>query len=487
MSEMAASDIKHRLYAPLIEALGPSGMILDPQKIAPMTKSWRDNWISEPALVVQPASTAEVQAVIRICLEADVPVVPQGGNTGVTGAGLTRAGGKEVLLSLRRLNKIRAIDLDDNMMVVESGCILQAVKEAAEKMGRLFPMSLGAAGSCTIGGNISTNAGGLNALRYGSMRDLVAGLEVVMADGRVWNGLKLLRKDNAGYDLKQLFIGAEGTLGIITAAVLKLSTLPTRSAAAIVAVESPRHALAWLRRLLARFGNALSACELIERTCIEIARLHYPETIDPFNERHPWYVLVEVSELNRNIEIEIAISEVFGEAAKVSEVLDGVIATSKSQSEALWRLREAIPEAQRREGISFKHDISVPVSRVPEFIDKAQKSLVIRFPGIRSFAFGHLGDGNIHFNPIQARGEPVEIWHPRLAEVNRIIHDIAVELGGSITAEHGIGQLRRAELVHYKSKIDLDLMQSVKNALDPQGILNPGKIFLNNEEAWGCS
>jgi FAD/FMN-containing dehydrogenase len=461
----------------LLAVLGPRGIVNDPLQIESMTKSWRDSWDSNPLLVVQPQSADEVQAVVRICAAVGIPLVAQGGNTGLTGAGLPSADRSEVLLSLRRMNRIRDIDLDSDTMVVEAGCILEDVRNAARAAGRLFPLLLGAQGSCTIGGNIATNAGGINALRYGPMRDLVMGLEVVLADGRLWDGLKSLRKDNAGYDLKHLFIGSEGTLGIVTAAVLKLSTLPRSSGTALVGLDSPEAGLAWFRRLRTRFSEQLTACELIERVCIDTARKHIPNVIDPLDGRYPWYVLAEIATAEEGADLEEPIGEVFAAAVDAGEVRDGVIASSIAQSNELWRLREAIPDAQRQEGVSFKHDISVPVSKVPEFIRVANRKLSAAFPGIRSFAFGHLGDGNIHFNPLQAAGEAASLWKGRLDQANRITHDVAVALGGSITAEHGIGLLRREELAFYKSSVDLDLMRSVKQALDPHNIFNPGKVL----------
>ncbi len=467
-----------QLTGQLLETLGPKGIVRDEGQLESMTKPWRDKWTSEPALVVQPATTSEVQSVVRICRELGFPIVPQGGNTGVTGAALCREGGTEVLLSLRRMNRIRELDVDDDMLIAEAGCVLNDVKDAAAEVGRLFPLSLGAQGSCMIGGNIATNAGGINALRYGPMRNMVAGLEVVTADGDVWSSLKLLRKDNSGYDLKQLFIGSEGTLGVITAATLKLSMLPARSATAIVAVKSPVEAISWFRKVREAFGGQLTACELIERICIDVTARRIPGIVDPLPTKYPWYVLLEVDSLDPDAELEGRLGSLFEQAYDAGVVLDGAIASSSAQAQALWHLRESIGEAHRHEGVSFKHDISVPVSKVPAFIAEAQHRLSELYPGIRSFAFGHIGDGNIHFNPVQAEGEPAESWAGKLADINRVTHDITVKLGGSITAEHGVGQLRRSELVHYKSPLEIQMMQSIKNVLDPAGLFNPGKLLL---------
>jgi FAD/FMN-containing dehydrogenase len=472
-----STAVRGRILAPIRAAVGERGVIDDPAAMQPMLVSWRDGWVGSAAAVVQPATTAEVQAVVRICAEAGVPIVVQGGNTGVTGGGQPRETGDEVLISMRRLNRIRSVDVENDTMVVEAGCVLADIQAAARQHDRLFPLSLGAEGSCTIGGNIATNAGGINALRYGSMRELVVGLEVVMADGRLWDGLRALRKDNAGYNLRHVFIGSEGTLGIVTAAVLKLSPLPRVSATVMVGTENPEAALGWLQRLKARFGERLQACELIERVCIEVARRHVPDIRDPLPTTHPWYVLAEVASQDADDDLAEGIGAAFEEALEAGEVVDGVIASSIEQATGLWRIREAIPEGQKREGVSFKHDISVPVSQVPRFIAEANAALAAAFPGIRPFAFGHLGDGNIHFNPIQAAGEPAELWQPRLAAANRITHDIAVGLGGSISAEHGIGRLRLDEMKHYKPTLEMELMARLKAAFDPAGLLNPGKVL----------
>jgi FAD/FMN-containing dehydrogenase len=465
------------IYDRLVQIVGHKGVVTDPQRIEAMTTAWRDGWPSEPAFVVQPASTAEVQSLVSLCVSSGLSIVSQGGNTGMAGGALPRAGQRDLLLSMSRMNKIRAIDLDDDMIVADAGCILDQVREAAAEVGRLFPLSLGAQGSCTIGGNVATNAGGIHVLRYGQMRELVAGLEVVLADGRLWNGLRRLRKDNSGYDLKHLFIGSEGTLGIVTAAVLKLSAIPTQSVTTIVAVREPAHALAWLRRLRRRFAVQLTACELIEQICVSITLRRMPDLSFPILNKFPWYVLSEISTFNPSEDVETAVAEEFSEALVADEVADGATASSLKQAKNLWRLRESIADAHRMEGVSFKHDISVPISMVPKFISLTMQRLSERMPGIRSFSFGHLGDGNVHFNPLQAADEPAEKWRGRLAEVNRITHDTAIELGGSISAEHGIGQLRRSELLHYKGGLDLELMTRVKTALDPGNLLNPGKVL----------
>jgi len=352
-----------------------------------------------------------------------------------------------------------------------------AAREAAEAVGRLFPLYFGAVGSCQIGGAISTNAGGINLLRYGNTRNLVAGLEVVLPNGQIWNGLRGLRKDNAGYDLKQLFIGAEGTLGIITAAVLRLFPLPRGHVTALLGVASPAQALKWVVRAKQACSDHLTAAELIERVCIDVTCKHIPGISDVLPTVYPWYLLVEFSGPDEDATLRAALEHEFQAGFEAGEILDGVIASSETQARMLWRMRESIPEAHKREGISFKHDISVPSSQVPAFLERAREVLEREFPGIRMFSFGHLGDGNIHFNPLQAADRTPGSKDSDLERVNRIVHDLVVSLGGSISAEHGIGRLRREELRRYKSSVELEMMARLKRALDPDNIVNPGKVI----------
>lgn len=465
------------VLTPIRNIVGDKGMITDRAAMQSLMESWRDNWVGQVPLVVQPATTAEMAAVIAVCAATRTPVVPQGGNTGLTGGGQPHASNSEIVVSTTRMNRVRAIDLDNDTITVDAGCVLQTIQETSRAAGRLFPLSLGAQGSCQIGGNISTNAGGIQVLRYGNMRALVAGLEVVLPDGRVWDGLRGLCKDNAGYDMKQVFIGAEGTLGIITAATLRLFPLPEGQATAFLATPSPAMAVAWLRRAKAMLGDRITAMELIERRCLEIARLHDSSIPDPLGTAHPWYLLMELSDQNTDHDLAARLEALFEAGLKAGEVVDGLIAASGIQAAALWRIREAIPEGQKREGISFKHDISVPISAVATFLAEADGALQARFPGIRSFSFGHVGDGNIHYNPIQARGEAEATWAGRLPEVNRIVHDIVHRLRGSITAEHGIGRLRVGEIARYKPPFELEMMACIKRGFDPQNIMNPGKVI----------
>lgn len=462
---------------PIRAVVGARGVITDRDQMQPLMVAWRDGWSGRVPLVVQPASPSELAEVVAICHRTRTPIVPQGGNTGLTGASQPHGDDSEIVISTTRMNRIRAIDLDNDTITVDAGCVLATIQQAAREAGRLFPLSLGAEGSCQIGGNLSTNAGGVQALRYGTARNLVAGLEVVLPDGRVWNGLRGLRKDNAGYDLKQVFIGAEGTLGIITGATLKLLPLPEATVTAFLATPSPSHAVAWLRRAKAALGEAITSCELMERACIEVARKHNDRIQDPLASVHPWYLLVELTGQGASEALEERLLAVFEAGLEARELVDGVVASSAAQAEALWRIREGAPEGQRLEGASFKHDVSVPISQVDRFIAEANAALAQRFPGIRSFAFGHLGDGNIHYNPIQAEGEPAETWQGRLPEVNRIVHDIVARLGGSITAEHGVGRLRIAEIRRYKSDLELEMMARLKRCFDPLNLMNPGKLL----------
>jgi FAD/FMN-containing dehydrogenase len=423
--------------------------------------------------VVLPGSTDEVAAVVRTCAEAGVAIVPQGGNTGLCG-GATPTGG-EVVIVLTRLNRIRVIDPDNNSITVEAGCTLHAVQQAARDVDRLFPLSLAAEGSATIGGNLSTNAGGVQVLRYGNARELCLGLEVVLADGTVWNGLRSLRKDNTGYDLKHLFIGAEGTLGLITAATLKLVPRPRAQATAWVAVPDPAAAVALLGQLRDAAGDNVTAFEIVGRTALELVLRHIPGARDPLPGKPEWQMLIELSGARADLAaiLESALDDASGEGL----VANAVIASSEAQTAALWALRENVSEAQKIEGVSIKHDIAVPVSRIAEFITRADAALRETFPAVRIVCFGHIGDGNLHYNQSKADAESNAEFIARTAAVNRIVHDLVHELGGSISAEHGLGQLKREEVLRYKSGTEMDLMRAVKQALDPHGRMNPGKLL----------
>jgi FAD/FMN-containing dehydrogenase len=455
--------------------VGPRGWIADPGECEPYLTEARRLWRGATSLVVRPASTEEVATVVRICAEARLPIVPQGGNTGLVGGGVPPEDGQNIVLALGRMNRIRAIDPVNFTMTVEAGCILAHLQEAAAEADRLFPLSLGAEGSCQIGGNLSTNAGGIAVLRYGNTRELTLGLEVVLPDGRVWDGLRALRKDNTGYDLKQLFIGGEGTLGIITAATLKLFPKPCEIETAFLALTRVEDVMDLFARARAATADQLTTFELVPRAGLDLALVHVPGTVDPLEARHPWYVLLEISSSETDTGIRVLLERLLGMALEQGLIADGVIAESGAQAKELWRIREAIVEAQNYSG-SIKHDVSVPVSRVAEFIIRASAAVTERLPGIRPMAFGHVGDGNIHFNLTQPDGADTAAYLARWQEFNDIVHGVVHDLNGSIRAEHGVGRLKRDEITHYKSLVEIELMRTIKRALDPNNIMNPGKV-----------
>jgi|CXWL01.1.fsa_nt_gi FAD/FMN-containing dehydrogenase len=430
---------------------------------AAYTTDWRKQYRGAALCVVRPAITAEVSAVVRLCAEAGIAIVPQGGNTSLSGASVPTGARPEIVLSLSRMNRIRQLDALNDTLTAEAGCVLADIQRAASDAGRLFALSLAAEGSCQIGGNLSTNAGGVNVLRYGNTRDQVLGIEAVLPDGRVWDGLRGLRKDNTGYDLKQLFIGAEGTLGIITAAVLKLHPKPTASATAWIAVQNPDRAVELLSHLRKSCGDRLTAYELLSRTCVDAVFAHRREIRDPLP-GSAWNVLVELADSGANEPLH----ERLAQALDTDLIANAVMAKSDSESKALWRIRESVPEAQFG---NVKHDISVAVSRVPEIIARAGAALEAAFPGVPIFCFGHVGDGNLHYNV----GDAALL--ARRAEVSRIVYDQVAALEGSISAEHGLGQMKREEIKRHKDALELELMRSVKRALDPQGLMNPGKVI----------
>jgi len=456
--------------------VGERGLV-DPGEQAKYVDDWRGYYHGRAAAIVKPASTEEVARVVQLLSAERVAMVPQGGNTSLCGASVPDDSGRQVVINLSRMNRVRAVDTDNNTMTVEAGCVLAALQEEADRHGRLFPLSLGAEGSCEIGGNLSTNAGGTGVLRYGNTRELVLGLEVVLPDGQVWNGLRGLRKDNTGYDLKHLFVGAEGTLGIITAAVLKLFPKPRSQATAFVAIESPAQAVALLGKMREACGELITGYELLGRVCVELIRKHMPATRDPFPAPHPWYVLVELSDSTEGTAARTLLEEALGHAIEAGCARDAVVCTSEAQRAALWQMREDITEAQKLDGPSVKHDVAVPVSRVPELIERAGVELARKFPGIRIVAFGHVGDGNIHYNCSKAERQQAEEFFAQAPAVNRVVYDVVDALGGSISAEHGLGQLKRDEIRRYKSALELDLMRAIKRTLDPHGLMNPGKVL----------
>ncbi len=452
--------------------LGPGGVLTEAADRERYLVEERRQYRGAAAIVVRPRSTAEVAAVVGLCAQAGVAVVPQGGNTGLVGGSVAAAG--EVLVSLGRLDRIRELDPVNFTMTVEAGCILAAIQDAADAAGCLFPLSLGAQGTAQIGGNLASNAGGINVLRYGNARDLCLGVEVVLADGRVWNGLRSLHKDNTGYALKHLFIGSEGTLGIITAAVLKLYPRTPDRQVALCALAAVQHAPALLSLARTRGGEALAAFEIMSAEAVAIAVKH--GAANPVATAAPYYTLIELAGTGE-ARLRATTETVLETALEQGLITDAVLSGSLEQAAGLWDLRERLPEAQKREGGSIKHDVSVPVSKVPLFLQRADAAVRAAIPGARVCAFGHMGDGNIHYNLTQPEGADRAAFLARWDEMNAIVHDIVVALDGSISAEHGIGLLKAGELARYKDPVELDLMRRVRAALDPTGLMNPGKML----------
>jgi len=464
--------VSDALLARLAEICGPGGLLVEPADVAPFVTDWRGVFSGTALAVARPDTTRSVAQCVRACADAGAAVVPQGGNTGLA-AGATPMGlERAVVLSLSRMRRIRAIDALGFSIAVDAGCVLADVQAAAEEAGRYFPLSLAAQGSAQVGGLISTNAGGTAVLRYGSMRALVLGLEVVLPDGSIADGLRALRKDNAGYDWKQLFIGSEGTLGVVTGAVLRLFARPAHRATALMAVPSAQDAIAAFGDVQEALGESLVGCELFSDRAIDLRLTHEPKLVRPIAAQ-PWYLLVEAASalagLRDGAEAALALAVDRGHA------VDCLLAQSSSQAHSLWSWRETITENERRAGRSAKHDVSVPISAIPAFLERATHELELKHPGTQVLAFGHVGDGNIHFNVLLAPGQSA-------AEINRTVHAIVREFAGSITAEHGIGRYRAAELSEHRSETEMALMRAVKHAIDPHDRMNPGAVFLKPEE-----
>ena len=457
--------------------LGDSHVLSSPADMAPFLTDWRGRFTGQALAVLRPGSVQQVADVVRACAQWQVPLVPQGGNTGLVLGSVPDASGHAVVLSLARLNSIREIDALNRTMTVDAGCILQTVQEAAAAEGCLFPLSLAAEGSCTIGGNLATNAGGTGVLRYGNTRELCLGLEVVTPQGEIWNGLRGLRKDNTGYDLRDLYIGAEGTLGIITGAVLKLYPQPKASITALAALATPSEALRLLALMQDRCGASLTGFELMSAYCLQLVATQFPQLPKPFAAQHGQYVLLEVSSSESEAHGVDLLERAIGAALENGVIDDAVVATSVAQSQGLWQLREHIPLAQAKAGKNIKHDISLPVSSIASFIAQTEPLLQRAFPGCQLVCFGHLGDGNLHFNVAPPDGIADQVFLANQDAVNRVVHDSVARFGGSISAEHGIGALKREELARYKTPLELNLMRAIKAALDPLGIMNPGKIL----------
>jgi len=463
--------------------VGDKGLITDERDKHPFLTDWRENYLGKALAIVRPATTEEVSAVVKLCAAEAVAVVPQGGNTGMSGGATPQEDGREIVLSLTRMNRILEIDKVGYTMTVEAGVVLKTIQDAAADADRLFPLSLGAEGSCTIGGNLSTNAGGVQVLHYGNARQLVLGLEVVQPNGDIWNGLRALKKDNTGYDLRDLYLGAEGTLGIITKAILKLWPKPKDNATSWSAVPSPQAAVELLSGAYAASEDNVTSCELMGRQGIDLVLHHIPGTTDPLADKHDWYVLMEWSstrpprEGDNSATLRDKMEAYLGEAMEKGLVLDAVIAQTEAQSKALWALRENHTEASKQEGPSIKHDISVAVSKIPPFVPEGLAAMKKALPGCRPLVFGHVGDGNLHFNCQAPAGWTKQQFAPHVEPISGAIYDLVTAYGGSISAEHGIGRIKLEELAHYRSQTELDVMRQLKRALDPHNIMNPGKVI----------
>jgi len=457
----------------LKSVVGPGGWSTDPDRLAPHLTEWRDTYRGQTPILLMPASAAEVADIVRLCAVNGTAIVPQGGNTGLCGGAIPPADGGQILLSLSRMNRIRAISATDYSLVAEAGCVLADLHKAAEDADRLFPLSLAAEGSCQIGGNVSTNAGGTNVLRYGTARDLVLGLEVVLPDGSLWDGLRTLRKDTAGYDIKQMFIGAEGTLGVITAVSLKLFPRPEGLQTAFLAIPDAASAVDLFALLRWCLADRLQAYELISSPALELALRHIPGVRLPLDARAPWYVLLESAEPHDGTAVQAALED----ALQRGLATDAVLAKNEAERQQMWRLRHSLSEAQKREGASLKHDVSVPVGEVANFMRDAERAVMDVVPGGRVVAFGHVGDGNVHFNVTQPRAMEASAFLGMRDQVADAVYDVVDRYRGSISAEHGIGVLKREALVAHRSEVELRVMRALKHALDPGNLMNPGKVL----------
>ena len=456
---------------------GAAHVITDAADMAAAVTDWRGRFTGAALAVVRPASTAEVAQIVCLCKHHGIPLVPQGGNTGLVLGSVPDRSGHAIVLSTTRMNRLRAVDAVNNTITVEAGCILQDVQHAAAGAARLFPLSLAAEGSCTIGGNLATNAGGTAVLRYGNARELCLGLEVVTADGTVWDGLRGLRKDNTGYDLRDLYIGSEGTLGIITAAVMKLFAQPAAELTALIGLQSPQHALELLMLAQARCGAALTAFELMSDFCLQLVGRHFPKLRMPLPQTHAQYVLLQLSDSESDEHGNAMLESVIGVALEDRLIQGAVLATSIAQSQAIWALREHIPLAQAAEGKNIKHDVALPISAVSNFVAATDRLLQTHFPRCRMVTFGHLGDGNLHYNVSPPLGMPEDVFLASQEVVSRLVHDSVNQFGGSISAEHGVGTLKRDDILRYKSPVEIGLMHAIKKTLDPLNLMNPGKVI----------
>jgi len=472
-SSALSSDLLDRFAA----IVGEKHAVRDAAEIAPHLVENRGLYHGASPLLLKPGSVEEVSAILKLASETGAAIVPQTGNTGLVGGQTPREGGSDIILSLERMNRVRDIDPVGNTMIVDGGCILADVHKAAAEHGRMFPLSLGSEGSCRIAGNLSTNAGGTAVLAYGNMRQLCLGLEVVLPTGEIWNGLRRLKKDNTGYDLRDLFIGAEGTLGVITGAVLKLFPQPLGHQVAFAGLQSVDDALTLFKNASSLCGTALTGFELMPRLGVEFTTRHIPGVRDPLETAHPWYVLIDISTSDSAETAERMMSALLEQGYEAGLIQDATIASSEAQQKAIWHMRESMSDAQKPEGGSIKHDVSVPVAQIPQFMQEAAAGVMAALAGARICAFGHMGDGNIHYNISQPVGADKAEFIGRWREINKIVHGLVLQHGGSISAEHGIGQLKRDELASIRSDIEMDLMRRIKTAFDPAGIMNPGKVL----------
>jgi FAD/FMN-containing dehydrogenase len=459
------------------EIVGDRFALRSPADIDPYIHEPRGLYGGATPLVLRPGTVEEVSRIMRLATETRTAIVPQSGNTGLVGGQMPDKSGRQVVLSLARLDRVREVDIHSNTITVEAGVILQNVQEAADAAGRFFPLSLASQGTCRIGGNLSSNAGGTGVLAYGNARELCLGVEVVMPNGDVFDDLRKLKKDNTGYDLKDLFVGGEGTLGVITAAVMKLFPKPRGNEVAWVGLESPEKALQFFNLALERAGGGLTAFELIPQIILDFTVQHIPDSTAPLATPCPWNVLMQVSSGRSAEDARGLIEEALAEGLERGMIVDAALAANLAQAATLWRLRETMPDSQKAEGASIKHDISVPVASIPEFIERASKAVEQVVPGARIVGFGHMGDGNLHFNISQPVGADGAAFLKRYGEVNKAVHDVVRALSGSISAEHGIGTLKRDELIATAPPVAIDLMRRVKQAFDPLGIMNPGKVI----------
>ncbi len=470
------SENTQELIRQLHAIVGDAGLVTEAEAQAPYLKDWLGKWQGRVAVVVRPADTAQTAEVVRLCHLTHTPIVTQGGNTGMSGGATPDDSGAQVILSTTRMNRVREVDPINNTMTVDAGVILAHAQEAARDAGRYFPLSLGAEGSCTVGGNLATNAGGIAVLRFGNMRELALGLEVVLPDGRIWNGLRGLRKDNTGYDLRDLFIGSEGTLGVITGAVLKLFSQPHARATAWVGADSLAQLADLLARTRARCGDRLVAFEMMSAASLALVLQHVTDTRAPLAQATPYNALIELAD-TEDLGLQAMLEEVLGQALEDETISDAMFCTSGTQAAALWKIREGISQAQVRAGKVIKHDIALPISAIAGFVAQAEALIADCGLAAQIINFGHLGDGNLHFNVMIPLSSTYEDVKQATLLLNRLVHDLVTDLQGSISAEHGVGQLRRDELRHYKSPLEMELMLRIKQAFDPNLIMNPGKLL----------